>query len=153
MPLAFETRSPPTLARCYPRSFTFYVTRPHALHSSAVAAAEPALSLPNGSAANCFASRGLDRNQVTSSPAGICPGSRNVFTNSPSPHTIISGNRLNHIPSLHFRLGNEPVSEMSQLSKRNLPFRNSIEEMIQQCRWNVLPPDLRHVVADRRNRG
>src|SRR6476620_7268655 len=112
MPLAFETRSPPTLARCYPRSFTFYVARPHALHSSAVEAAEPALSLSNGSAANCtggrrgdrltpkaFASRGLDRNQVTSSPAGICPGSRNVFTNSPSPHTIISGNRLNHIPS------------------------------------------------------
>ena len=37
--------------------------------------------------------------QLISVPVGSCPGVRNVFTNSPSPQTIISGNRLNHRPS------------------------------------------------------
>ena len=53
----------------------------------------------------------------------------------------------------NFRLGDEPVSKLLGLIGRNLALCNSIEQMIQQCRRNVLPPDLRHVVADRRNRG
>ena len=32
-------------------------------------------------------------------PFGAWPGSRNVLISSPSPHTVIPGNRLYHIPS------------------------------------------------------
>ncbi len=47
-----------------------------------------------------FCSGGLrPPSQVTSSPPGTCPGRRNVFTNSPSPQTIIPEKRLNHRPS------------------------------------------------------
>src|SRR5438477_12219016 len=33
----------------------------------------------------------------TSSPVGPCSGRKNVFTKSTSPHTVIPGNRLNHL--------------------------------------------------------
>jgi hypothetical protein len=39
-----ETRSPPTLARCFPRSFTFYVAFPNAPFGLSVC---PSMSLPD----------------------------------------------------------------------------------------------------------
>ena len=46
-----------------------------------------------GARGNAFA------RHTTRFPTGICPGIRKVFTSSPSPQTIIPGNRLYQAPS------------------------------------------------------
>jgi hypothetical protein len=53
----------------------------------------------------------------------------------------------------NFWLGDEPVSELTELISRDFALRDSIEQMIQQCRRKILPPNLRRFVADRRSRG
>ena len=108
------------------------------------------------------------------------PGSQEGFDQL----AIAADNRLRKSfePSTlwNFWLGDEPVSELTELIGRNFALCDSIEQMIQQCRrkilsrptpadarplprgftghvavpnGSILPPDLRHFVADRRSRG
>ena len=44
----------------------------------------------------------------------------------------------------HFRLDIEPLGEQSKLICRNLAGTNPLEEMMQQRRRKILPPDFRH---------
>src|SRR5438093_178614 len=53
----------------------------------------------------------------------------------------------------NFRVGCKPIGKLTKLISRNFPFSDSIEQMIQQCRRKVWPPNLRHLVGDRRSRG
>src|SRR5437762_7458049 len=53
----------------------------------------------------------------------------------------------------NFRISCKPIGKLTELISRNFPFSDSIEQMIQQCRRKVLPPNLRHLVGDRRSRG
>src|SRR5437868_10761694 len=59
----------------------------------------------------------------TSSPVATCPGRKNVFTKSASPHTVIPGNRLNHLPagtsgSLSSQLAKRPSSSAAMSCDR-----------------------------------
>ncbi|PYJ26372.1 MAG: hypothetical protein DME90_11880, partial [Verrucomicrobia bacterium] len=76
-------------------------------------------------------------------PAGTCPGRRNVFTNSPSPQTIISENRLNPLTVWNLWPAHEPIGEATELRARNFALRESIKQMIQQRRRKILPRLLR----------
>jgi hypothetical protein len=51
-----------------------------------------------------------------------------------------------------FWFGNEPVSELTKLIGGNFSLRDSIEQMIEQCWREILPPNFRHFFADRRSR-
>src|SRR6266581_3611846 len=53
----------------------------------------------------------------------------------------------------NFRIGCKPIGKLTELIGRNFPFSDSIEQMIQQRRRKVLPPNLRHLVGDRKSRG
>src|SRR5919106_3845795 len=44
----------------------------------------------------------------------------------------------------NFGVGREPIGELTELTGGNFPFSDSIEQMVQQSRRKVLPPNLRH---------
>jgi len=65
-----------------------------------------------------------------------------------SPHANHFRKSFEPPTSRNFWLGNAPISKFTELIWGNLALCNSIEQMIQERRRNVLPPDIRHVVVD-----
>ena len=72
------------------------------------------------------------RDHSTSCPCGACPGSRNVFTDSPSPQTVMPGNRPNHSPPGNFGIGIEPGGELHDVRPSDLPFAGAGQEVLEQ---------------------
>lgn len=47
----------------------------------------------------------------------------------------------------------EPLSELSELVRRDFAGADAIEKMVKQCRRKIAPPDLSHRPCRRKNRG